>query len=127
MADSNTTAAVNRAKENIQKGRVRLEKIKVDAQRTAPELEAAAKDFEDTLDSVLELADRIARGSDAWAVAKRFIRRISSREFIIAVVAIIAIWSGQLEPQEAIAVAVAGGGLALGRGVAKSRVGGTDG
>ena len=55
-----------------------------------------------------------------------FIRRIFSREFIIAVVAVVAIWVGDLGPQEAIAIAVAGGGLALGRGVAKSRTGGSD-
>ena len=127
MADNNTTVAINRAKENIKKGRERLDAIKADAQRAGPELEAAARQFEDTLDSVLELADRIAGDSDIMAVGKRFVRRLLSREFIIAIVTIIAILSGDLSGQEAIAVAAAGGGLALGRGVAKSKDGGRDG
>ena len=79
------------------------------------------------MDSALELADRLAKDLDWWPVAKRFIRRILSREFIIAVVAVMAIWNGNLESTEAIGVAVAGGGLALGRGVAKANSGGTDG
>jgi hypothetical protein len=57
---------------------------------------------------------------------RRFIRRLLSREVIVAVAAIITIATGDLEAQEAIGVAVAGTGLILGRSVVKARQGATD-
>ena len=125
MASQHTTASIDRVKSRINTGKERLSSIRASANATEPELAAAAEDFQDSLDSALELADRLANDAEWWPTAKRFIRRLTSREFIITVVAIAAIWTGGLDSQEALAVAVAGGGLALGRGVAK-RSGGTD-
>lgn len=125
MASRQATESIDRVKSRITTGKARLASIRASANATQPELDAAAADFQDTLDSALELADRLAKDADWWPTAKRFIRRLTSREFVITAVAIVAIWTGGLDTQEALAVAVAGGGLALGRGVAK-RSGGTD-
>ena len=125
MASQVTNESIDRVKTKISTGKERLASIRTRAEATEPELAATAEDFQETLESALDLADRLAKDADWWPTAKRFIRRLTSREFVIAVVAIIAIWAGGLDAQEAIAVAVAGSGLALGRGIAK-RSGGTD-
>ena len=125
MANQAINTSIDRVKARISTGKERLAFIRAKADATEPELADAAADFQDTLESALDLADRLAKDAEWWPTAKRFIRRLTSREFIISVVAIAAILSGTLDAQEAIAVAVAGGGLALGRGVAK-RSGGTD-
>ena len=125
MASQATDASINRVKARVNTGKERLASIRARADATEPELAAAAEDFQDALESALDLADRLAKDAEWWPTAKRFIRRLTSREFIIAAVSIAAIWTGGLDAQEAIAVAVAGSGLALGRGIAK-RSGGTD-
>ena len=51
---------------------------------------------------------------------RRFARRLLSREVIIAIIAVIAIWAGDLDAEQAIGVAVAGTGLILGRSAVKT-------
>ena len=127
MSSQSSKAAVERVKNKIKTNKEKLETIRAKADAAAPELAEAAEELQDSLDSALELADRLAMDAEWWPTARRFIRRVTSREFIIAVVAVVAIWTGNLESTEAIGVAIAGGGLALGRGVAKANSGGTDG
>lgn len=127
MASQSSKVAVDRVKNRIETNREKLEPIRSRADAAELELASAAEEFQDALESALELTDRLAKDVDWWPTAKRFIRRMLSREFIIAVVAILAIWNGNLESNEAIGVAIAGGGIALGRGVAKASSGGTDG
>ena len=61
------------------------------------------------------------------ATASRFIRRMLSREFIIVVLSLVAISTGELSTEQVIGVAIAGSSLALGRSVAKAKTGGSDG
>ena len=123
MAQGTVTAGLGRTQEKVASAKTRIDAIRNNAETARPEIEAAAQGFEEALDSVLDFADSLARDTHAWPTVKRFIRRILSREFIIVVVSIIAIWAGDLGAQESIAVGAAGSGLALGRGVAKNRSG----
>ena len=121
-----TRDTIERARARIAAGRVQIDDIKKSAKTITPELEQTANDMERTVESLLDAVDDIIPDEGTWGFAMRFTRRMLSREMIISIVAIVAIWAGGLESQEAIAVAVAGGGLALGRGVAKQKSGGTD-
>ena len=117
-------------KETIERTRGRIfaskARIEASAVSSAPELQQAAAEVQGLLDSVLDAVDEVVPDEGRWGVAMRFIRRMLSREMIIAVVAIVVIASGTMETEQAIGVAVAAGGLALGRGVAKQRTGGGD-
>ncbi len=124
MTSRNTRATIEATRERIREGKRRLDEIRTSAEGAKPGLQAAANEVEDALEDLLRLGDRVGQDLGTWGWVRPFIRRLASREFIIAVVAVIAIWTGELRGQEAIAVAVAGGGLALGRGVAKAGAGG---
>ena len=126
MTTRNLSNAIKDNRRRLKDGKEKLEQIRASADAAKPGLEAAANEVEDALENLLKLGDRLGEDFGPWRWLRPFIRRMSSREFIIAVVAIVAIWSGGLDAQEAIAVAAAGGGLALGRGVAKARTGGSD-
>ncbi len=125
-ANVSTRQKIERAKTRIAAGKAQIEEIQRSAEEATPDLERTVAEVHITIDSLLEAIDEVVPDQGNWGAGMRFVRRMLSREMIITVVAIIAIWAGGLEAQEAIAVAIAGGGLALGRGVAKQRSGGTD-
>lgn len=118
--------AIDIAKDAINNEKGKLDKIQESANLTEPELEEKAKEIRSALDSVLAAVDQIATDQHWWPTTRRFIRRLLSREVIIAVVAIISIWVGDLDAQQAIGVAVAAGSLVLGRSAVKVRAGATD-
>ena len=118
--------AIDTARERIDSGRVSLETIRKGAKLATPELEKTAEELKSALDTALAAVDQIATDQHWWPTTRRFIRRLLSREVIIAVVAIISIWVGNLEAEQAIGVAVAAGGLVLGRSAVKVRASATD-
>ena len=126
MATPTASAAIEDARSKIKEGRDRLKTIRAGVDLAAPKLEETATELQSALDSAFAAIDTIAADSGAWATTKRTIRRLMSREFLIAVGSIFVIVNGGLVGQEALAVALAGSGLALGRGVAKARSGGAD-
>ena len=125
-ANRATRETIERARARIAAGRTQIEEIQNSATATTPQLQQMTVDVQQTVNSLLAAIDDVIPDEGKWGVGTRFLRRMLSREMIIAVVAIVAIWAGGLKAQEAIAVAVAAGGLSLGRGVAKQRSGGTD-
>ena len=126
MAIITTKTAIDTARDRIDSGRVSLETIRKGAKLATPELEKTAEELKSALDSALAAVDQIATDQHWWPTTRRFIRRLFSREVIIAVVAIISIWVGDLNAQQAIGVAVAAGGLVLGRLAVKVRTSATD-
>lgn len=118
--------AIDTAKEIINSGKTSLDTIQKGADLAAPKLEGKAEELKSALDAALVAVDQIATDQHWWPTTRRFIRRLLSREVIIAVVAIISIWVGDLDAQQAIGVAVAAGGLVLGRSAVKARAGATD-
>ena len=127
MANTTKETAINTARVTITKGTETLKEIKEEVKKAKPELEEKANEILATLDSALKAVDKIIpEDQETWPTIRRFIRRLLSREVIIAVVAIIAIWAGGLGAEQAIGVAVAGTGLILGRSVVKARPGTTD-
>ena len=120
MAHNTIETGLGRTREKVHNAKARIDAIRNNAETARPEIEAAAQGFEEALDSVLDFAD-LLWDTKLGPTVRRNVRRLFSREFIIVVVSIIAIWAGNLGAQEAIAVGVAGSGLALGRGVAKNR------
>ena len=121
-----TKTAIDTARDGIDSGRVSLDTIRKGAKLATPELEKTAEELKLALDSALAAVDQIATDQHLGPTTRRFIRRMLSREVIIAVVAIISIWVGDLDAQQAIGVAVAAGGLVLGRSAVKVRAGATD-
>lgn len=104
-------------------GKAKIDSIRNRSEAARPELESAIQNFDDALDAVLDFADILA-GVAVWLpTVKRFVSRILGREFIIAIVSIIAIWSGDLGHQEAIAIGAAASCLAQDRGLAKNHSG----
>lgn len=126
MAAQTTKKAVEDARERIEAGKAKINSIRKAAGEVRPELETTVQEAGDALNAAITFVDSVAQELGWWPPVRRLIRRLVSREFIISVVAIIAILVGDLGAQEAIAIAVAGSGLAIGRGVAKARVGGSD-
>ena len=126
MAIVKTETAIDTARERITDGRERLERIREDADLATPKLEETADELKSALDSALEAVDQITTDQQWWPTTRRFIRRLLSREVIIAVVAIISIWAGDLEAQQAIGVAITAAGLVLGRSAVKVRAGTAD-
>ena len=118
--------AIDTAKEIINSGKVSFDTIQKGADLATPKLEEKAEELKSALDSALAAVDQIATDQHWRPTTRRFIRRLLSREVIIAVVAIISIWVGDLDAQQAIGVAVAAGGLVLGRSAVKVRAGATD-
>jgi hypothetical protein len=114
-------SSIDLARGKINEGVSKLEKIQKDADLTTPKLEETAKELSESLNSALGAVDEILNDQRWWPTTRRFIRRLLSRESIIAVVAIIAIWAGGLDAEQAIGVAVAGAGLILGRSAVKLR------
>jgi len=126
MAITTTKTAIDSAKERITGGKESLERIREGADLATPELEETAKELASALDSALAAVDQIATDQSWWPTTRRFIRRLLSREVIIALVAIISITVGNLDPEQAIGVAIAGTGLVLGRSAVKVRAGVAD-
>ncbi len=125
-SNRSTRETIERARVRIAAGRSQIDEIQKSAAAATPELQQTAAEVQQTINSLLDAIDEVVPDEGNWGAGMRFVRRMLSREMIISVVAIIAVWAGGLDAQQAIAVAVAGGGLALGRGVAKQRSGGTD-
>jgi hypothetical protein len=126
MAIITTKTAIDTARDRIDSGRVSLDTIRKGADLATPELEKTAEELKSALDSALAAVDQIATDQHWWPTTRRFIRRLFSREVIIAVIAIISIWVGDLNAEQAIGVAVAAGGLVLGRSAVKVRTSATD-
>lgn len=118
--------AIDTARERIDSGMVSLDTIRNRADLATPELEKTAEELKSALDSALAAVDQIATDQHWWPTTRRFIRRLLSREVIIAVVAIISIWVGDLNAEQAIGIAVAAGSLVLGRSAVKVRASATD-
>ena len=118
--------AIDTARDRIDSGMVSLDTIRKGADLATPELKEKAEELKSALDSALAAVDQIATDQHWWPTTRRFIRRLLSREVIIAVVAIISIWVGDLDAEQAIGVAVAAGGLVLGRSAVKVRASATD-
>ena len=118
--------AIDTARDRIDSGRASLDTIRKGADLATPELKKTAEELKSSLDSALAAVDQIATDQNWWPTTRRFIRRLLSREVIIAVVAIISIWVGDLDAEQAIGVAVAAGGLVLGRSAVKVRASTTD-
>ena len=127
MATQTKKAAIAQTKELVSTTRGKIRAVREQVEKADPELRKTVDDVDEALNNVRDLVNRIEEDAGLPAAVSRFIRRMLSREFIIVVVAVVAIWSGELNTQEALGVAIAGSGLALGRGVAKAKTGGSDG
>ena len=128
VATRRARSAIQNAHERVSESRDKLRQIKGSAEEARPELERSAAELESMLDSVDSLLNTISEDRGNGAAVSRFVRRMLSREMIVTVVAIIAIWNGGdiLGAEEAIAIAVASSGLVVSRGVVKQRSGGSD-
>jgi len=127
MANSTRKTTLTNARNFITEGTKSLNRFREEAKKATPELDAKASELLTTLNSaVAAMETLLPEDEKVGPTIRRFIRRILSREVIIAVVAIIAIWTGELNAEQAIGVAVAGTGLILGRSVVKARPGTTE-
>jgi hypothetical protein len=118
---------IQTARDSITRGTERLRGIKEEIKRAKPELEEQADELLSTLNSALSAVEQIIpEDQKTRPTIRRFVRRLLSREVIIAVIVIISIWAGNLDAEQAIGVAVAGTGLILGRSVVKARPGTTE-
>tara|TARA_B110000263_G_scaffold148976_1_gene129284 strand:+ start:124 stop:504 length:381 start_codon:yes stop_codon:yes gene_type:complete len=123
MAQTLGMDGLYRARLKVAVGKETIENIRARAAEKEPQIEAAANEFDAAFKDLLEYIDAVDGDSAFSATARRFFRSILSREFIIAIVAIIAILTGDIDGQEAIAIGAATSGLAFGRGVAKNNSG----
>jgi hypothetical protein len=123
---ASTKTEIDTARERIASGKEKLDAIQKGADLATPKLQETADELSAALESAFQAVDRIASDQHWWPTARRFIRRLLSREVIIAVVAIVSIWAGDLDPEQAIGVAVAASGLVLGRSAVKVRASTTD-
>jgi hypothetical protein len=115
---TNGTKDIRKKVEEVKKG---LEEIKKKADLATPKLEETVSNIMSAADSVQDAVDTIIPDKGIGSTIKRFIRRMLSREAIIAAVAVISIWGGQLDAEQAIGVAVAASSLILGRSAVKAR------
>jgi hypothetical protein len=121
MTSSNRKVMLNTATNYITEGTKKLAQLREEAVKAEPELEKTASELLSTLNSALAAMEKfIPEDEKTGPTLRRFIRRLLSREVIVAVVAIIAIWAGDLNAEQAIGVAVAGTGLILGRSAVKT-------
>ena len=120
MTTSTRKTALENSRNYITEGTKSLNRFREEAKKATPELESKASELLSTLNSAVSaMEDLIPEDEKVGPTIRRFIRRILSREVIIAVVAIISIWAGDLSAEQAIGVAVAGTGLVLGRSAVK--------
>ena len=127
MSGSNRINTFEKAKSSIKEGTQKVNLIKEEAVKSKPELQQQADELTMILDTALKAVEEfIPEDEKIGPTMRRFMRRILSREVIIAVVTIIAISVGNLDPEQAIGVAIAGTGLVLGRSVVKARPGTTE-
>lgn len=127
MATQTKKAAIIQAKELVTTTKGKIHAVRDQAAVAEPELRQAVDDVDEALNTVRDLVKRIEDDAGLSATVSRFIRRMLSREFIIVVVSVVAILTGELTTEQVIGVAIAGSGLALGRSVAKVKTGGSDG
>ena len=127
MTKSTRTTTLELAKDRIIDGTKTLNRFREEAIKAKPELEKTATELLTTLNSAMAAVERlIPEDEKVGPTIRRFVRRLLSREVIVAVVAIISIWTGSLTAEQAIGVAIAGTGLILGRSVVKARPGTTE-
>ena len=93
MATQPTEAAIENTRDRVKAGVDRISTIRKGRDMAADELEAGTRKVEDALESALALIDGVAQEQTWWLPIRRFVRRLLSREFIITVLAIVAIWT----------------------------------
>ena len=121
MTNTTRRTAIEDAKNFITEGTSSLNRFREEAKKATPELDAKASELLTSLNSaVAAIETLIPEDEKVGPTIRRFIRRILSREVIVAVVAIISIWVGDLDAEQAIGIAVAGTGLILGRSAVKT-------
>ena len=125
MATKTVKAAAQATKTIIGEGQQKIDAIKREADEARPKLQVDVEEYENLVSSARKLVDDVAADIDMPDILRKFIRRMLSREMIIAAVSIIAIWQGGLDAEQSIGIAVAGSGLVLGRSVAKAKSGET--
>ena len=121
MTNSTKKTAINTTRDALTNGTKTIEKIKEEVKSAKPELEKEANLLLETINSALNALEQIIPEDEhVVPTIRRFARRLLSREVIIAIIAMIAIWAGDLDAEQAIGVAVAGTGLILGRSAVKT-------
>ena len=121
MTVFSTKTAIDTATEKIKESSDKLEIFKKDTALSKKNLQDTADQIQEVLGSALDAVDSIVSDQNWKPTTRRFIRRLFSREAIIAIVAVISIWAGDLEAQQSVGVAVAAAGLVLGRSAVKVR------
>lgn len=110
---------VNSLKENAKSIRESFETIKKSAENAPEDIRKHLAEMEKHLNPIQEAANKLIPKDEKWGWVQGFIRRMTSREVLIAVATIITIAASGLGPQESIGVAIAGAGLILGRSAVK--------
>ena len=121
MAGKTAKDQVNGLKNNAKSMKESFEAVKKSAENAPDEIKKKLEELEQYISPIQEAADTLIPKNEQWEPVRGFIRRILSREVLIAVATIVTIAVGNLGAQEAIGVAVAGTGLILGRSVVKAR------
>ena len=122
MAKTTAKDQLDTVKKNAASVRSSIEEIKRIAESSPEDIKKKADEIEKLVTPIQEAANTLIPKDEKWEPVRGFIRRILSREALIAIATIVVIATGTAgDGQEAIGVAVAGAGLILGRSAVKLR------